>query len=257
MEIFDSHTHINADIFQDDLPDVMERAQALDVTKMLVIGYSEKSNQRLLKLLDKYPNIYGAVGCHPENALEYNQELEDRLLSQLEHQNMVAVGEIGLDYHFDVDHEVQKAVFRRQIELAQSLGMPISVHTRDAFADTYEILKEMEISKFGGIMHSFNGDPTWAQKFLDLGMHLSYSGVVTFDNAKAVQASAKMTPLDRLLVETDAPYLTPLPYRGEKNEPAMTRYTLEYIAKLREMSPVELAKITQQNTQEVLRLNGK
>ncbi len=179
MEIFDSHTHINATEFKNDIPDVIERAQALDVTEMLVISYDTPSTERMLDLVEKYPNIYGAFGCHPE------------------------------------------------------LQLPISIHDRDAIADCYAILKEADIAKIGGIMHSFNGDADWAEKFLDLGLELSFSGVVTFGNAKEVKQAALMTPLEHMLVETDAPYLTPMPFRGKINEPAMTRYTLEFLAKER------------------------
>ena len=139
--------------------------------------------------------------------------------------------------------------------MAQELNLPISVHNRDAFEDCYAILKNMNIQKNGGIMHSFNGDTTWAEKFLDLGMELSYSGVVTFKSAKDVQESMMMTPLERMLVETDAPYLTPMPYRNRMNEPAMTRYTLEFIAEKRGISSEELAEITRKNTERVLKIN--
>ncbi|KRN89398.1 TatD family hydrolase [Ligilactobacillus ceti] len=257
MEIFDSHTHINASVFQDDLPDVIQRAKALDVTQMLVIGYDAPSRQRLQALIEQYPNLYGAVGCHPEDALNYSSELEQELRQILQQKQYVAVGEIGLDYYYDVDHQVQHAVFERQIALAQELKMPISVHNRDAFADTYAILKNMKIGQYGGIMHSFNGDAAWAEKFLDLGMELSYSGVVTFHNAQDVQAAALATPLEHLLVETDAPYLAPMPFRGEKNEPGLTRYTLEYLAELKGVSAEELAAITKRNTERVLQIDGK
>ena len=160
-----------------------------------------------------------------------------------------------MDYYHDSPKKVQHEVFEKQIALAQELKLPISVHNRDAFEDCYAILKNMNIQKNGGIMHSFNGDTTWAEKFLDLGMELSYSGVVTFKSAKEVQESMMMTPLEHMLVETDAPYLTPMPYRNRMNEPAMTRYTLEFIAEKREISSEELAEITRKNTERVLKIN--
>lgn len=255
MKIFDSHTHINSTEFDNDRDDVIKRARALDVISMLVIGYDEPSTVQLCKLLEKYPDIYGAVGCHPEDSALYDPMLKQQMEDVLTREKMVAVGEIGLDYHCEVDHDLQKEVFKKQIMLAQAFELPISVHNRDAFEDCYDILKEMNVGKFGGIMHSFNGDWSWAQKFLDLGMELSYSGVVTFNNAKEVQDAARRTPIEHILVETDAPYLTPMPYRGQQNEPGMTRYTLEFIAAQRKMSAVQLASATYQNTKRVLQIN--
>lgn len=257
MKIFDSHTHINATEFKHDLPDVIEHAQALDVTEMLLISYDQTSAEQMLKLLDKYDGLYGAIGCHPESADLYDQAYENFILTVLKHPKVVAIGEIGLDYHCDVSPEVQKKVFLRQIELAHELNLPISIHNRDAIADCYEILKNAQVDQLGGIMHSFNGDKNWAEKFLALGMELSYSGVVTFGNAKEVKAAALNTPLDHLLVETDAPYLTPLPFRGRINEPAMTRYTLEFLAQSLNITPEKLAQITRANARRVLKLDDR
>lgn len=255
MEIFDSHTHINSTAFENDRVDVVARAAALDVTAMLVIGYDEPSTIELEKLLQSSSQIYGALGCHPEDSAKYTAAVAQRLEEKLQQPKMVAVGEIGLDYHCDVDHDLQKEVFKKQIALAQRLHLPVSIHNRDAFTDCYEILKDSEIGRYGGIMHSFNGDWEWAQKFLELGMELSYSGVVTFSSAQEVQDAASKTPVEHLLVETDAPYLTPLPYRGQQNEPGFTRYTLEFLADLRGCSASELAKQTYQNTKRILKIN--
>ena len=227
----------------------------MDVDSMLVLGFDRPSSEILLELIDRYPQVYGAVGCHPEDSKLYDTKMSSRLKELLNHDKMVAVGEIGLDYHCDVDHDLQKKVFIQQLRLARSLQLPVSVHNRDAFEDCYSILKEFHVGEFGGIMHSFNGEPRWAQKFIDLGMDLSYSGVVTFKNATEVQEAAKKTPLENLLVETDAPYLTPVPYRGQQNEPAMTRYTVEFIAQLKKMSGQEVAQATYQNTKRVLHIH--
>lgn len=255
MNIFDSHTHINSPDFANDRADVVRRAAALDVTSMLVIGYDQSSCQTLLDLLETYPQIYGAAGCHPEDSAKYDQQLEERLAAYLAHNKMVALGEIGLDYHCDVDHDLQKEVFLRQLQLAQRLHLPVSIHNRDAFDDCYEILRQADVGRYGGIMHSFNGNWEWAEKFLDIGLELSYSGVVTFNSATEVKDAAAKTPLEHLLVETDAPYLTPLPYRGQQNEPGFTRYTVEYLAQLRGITAQELAEAAEQNTKRVLRIN--
>ena len=150
--------------------------------------------------------------------------------------------------------EVQAEVFRRQIAIAKEMNLPISIHTREALADTYQILKEEDIRDIGGIMHSFSGDFEWAKRFLDLGMHISFSGVVTFKKAQDVQEAATHVPLDRLLVETDAPYLAPVPYRGKRNEPGYTRYTVEKIAELRNLPVEEVALQTWKNAHRLFRI---
>lgn len=252
--IFDSHTHINSREFDNDIPDVIERAKALDVTQMLVISYDKESTEKMLALTAKYPQIYGGFGCHPENAASYDKDFEAYLTDVLKNDKVKALGEIGLDYHCDTDKKVQWNVLEKQIELAKKMQLPISIHDRDALEDCYALLKNARIKEIGGIMHSFNGDRKWAEKFLELGFELSYSGVVTFGNAKEVADSAIHTPLEHLLVETDAPYLTPMPFRGKINEPAMTRYTLEFIAKKRGLAAKELAKITTENAKRVLKI---
>ncbi|KRM92921.1 TatD family hydrolase [Liquorilactobacillus cacaonum] len=253
MEIFDSHTHINSPEFDNDIPDVIERARALDVTAMLVVGYDSVSTEKLKRMLTIFPNIYGAVGCHPEDAPNFNEKFVSELKENFKIEKMKVLGEIGLDYHCDVDHELQKKVLRLQIRLAHELNVPIAIHNRDAFMDVYQILKEEDVKSIGGIMHSFNGDAAWAKKFLDLGMYLSYSGVSTFNNATEVREAFIATPLNRILVETDAPYLAPIPFRGLRNEPGYTRYTIEFLAQLRRVSVESLAKQTYQNMMEILR----
>lgn len=253
ISIFDSHTHINSHEFDEDIPDVIERARAMNVDGMLVLGYDRESADKMVELVNNYDNIYGAIGIHPEDAAKY-EELEEQLRVYLIEPKVKAVGEIGLDYHCDVDHDLQKEVFRKQIELAHEFQLPISVHNRDAFEDTYEILKETNGAQYGGIMHSFNGDVQWAQQFIELGMDLSFSGVVTYDNAPEVQEAAKYVPLEHLLVETDAPYLTPMPYRNRRNEPGMTRYTVEFLAKLRNENIDNLANQTMQNAKRILKI---
>lgn len=253
ISIFDSHTHINSHEFDEDIPDVIERARAMNVDGMLVLGYDRESADKMVELVNNYDNIYGAIGIHPEDAAKY-EELEEQLRVYLIEPKVKAVGEIGLDYHCDVDHDLQKKVFRKQIELAHEFQLPISVHNRDAFEDTYEILKETNGAQYGGIMHSFNGDVQWAQQFIELGMDLSFSGVVTYDNAPEVQEAAKYVSLEHLLVETDAPYLTPMPYRNRQNEPGMTRYTVEFLAKLRNENIDNLANQTMQNAKRILKI---
>lgn len=246
--IFDSHTHLNAEQFNDDIPETIARANELGVTEMAVVGFDYPTIEKSLQLSQTYQDIYSIIGWHPTEAGSYTKEAEAFLQERLTQPKVVALGEIGLDYYWMEDpKDIQEKVFRRQISIAKEHGLPISIHMRDAIEDTYRILKDADIREIGGIMHSFSGDDIWAQKFLDLGMHLSFSGVVTFKKALEVQAAAKVVPWDRLLVETDAPYLAPVPYRGRRNEPGYTRFVVEKIAELREVTFEEVAKQTTAN----------
>lgn len=253
--IFDSHTHLNAEQFNDDIPETIKRAKELGVTKMAVVGFDTPTIEKSLQLSHDYSNIYSIIGWHSTEAGSYTKDIEKKLQEQLTMPKVVALGEIGLDYYWMEDpKEVQAEVFRRQIAIAKEMNLPISIHTREALADTYQILKEEDIRDIGGIMHSFSGDFEWAKRFLDLGMHISFSGVVTFKKAQDVQEAATHVPLDRLLVETDAPYLAPVPYRGKRNEPGYTRYTVEKIAELRNLPIEEVALQTWKNAHRLFRI---
>lgn len=253
--IFDSHTHLNAEQFNEDIPETIQRAKELGVTEMAVVGFDTPTIEKSLELSQQYKEIQSIIGWHPTEAGSYTPDIEKKLQQLLTTPKVVALGEIGLDYYWMEDpKEVQDRVFRRQIAIAKEMNLPISIHTRDAMEDTYKILKEEDIRDIGGIMHSFSGDPEWMEKFLDMGMHISLSGVVTFKKALEVQEVAKAVPLDRLLVETDAPYLAPVPYRGKRNEPGYTRYVVEKIAELREVPFEEIAKQTTINAHRLFRL---
>lgn len=255
--IFDTHTHLNTEQFQADIPETIARATDLGVTEMAVVGFDTPTIAKSLALSQKYDHIYSIIGWHPTEAGSYTNEIEQDLREKLTGPKVVGLGEIGLDYYWMEDpKEVQESVFRRQIALAKEVNLPISIHTRDAMEDTYRILKEEGVPARGGIMHSFSGDATWAEKFLALGMHLSFSGVVTFKKATDVQAAAQIVPLDRLLVETDAPYLAPVPYRGKRNEPGYTRYVVEKIAELREMTVEQVAAQTTENAHRLFRIGA-
>jgi len=256
MKIFDSHTHLNSEEFITDVPHFVKRAAELGVTRFTNVGSNTQLNADAIKLAHEYPQMYAAVGWHPEDSKDYTPEKETLLEEQLADSRVVALGEIGLDYHWDTSpQDTQRKIFARQIAISKEVGKPIVVHNRDAFEDSYRIIKEAGIQDIGGVMHSFNGDPEWLKKFLDLGMHISYSGVASFKNAHEVHDAVRATPLDVMMVETDAPYLTPEPHRGEQNEPAFTRYTVEAIAKERETTPEAIAVATFKNAEEFYRIN--
>ncbi len=253
--IFDSHTHLNAEQFRGEEAAVVTRAQELGVSKMAVVGFDSPTIEKSLELNQQFPGVYSIIGWHPTEAGSYTATVEKQLEKQLELPKVVAYGEIGLDYHWMEDpKEVQERVFRRQIAVAKEHGLPISIHMREATEDTYRILKDEDVRDIGGIMHSYSGDLEWAQRFLDLGMHISFSGVVTFKKALDVQEAAAGVPLERLLVETDAPYLAPMPYRGKRNEPGYTFYVAEKIAQLRGMATEEVAKITWENAHRLFKI---
>lgn len=253
--IFDTHTHLNAEQFNDDYKEVIERAAQLGVTEMAVVGFDTPTIERSLELSEQYPFIHSIIGWHPTEAGRYTKEIEKDLQEKLTNPRVVTLGEIGLDYYWmNDDPDVQEKVFRRQIAIAKEMNLPISIHTRDAMEDTYKILKSEGIQDIGGIMHSFGGDSEWAKRFLDLGMHISFSGVVTFKKTLEVQEAAKIVPMDKLLVETDAPYLAPVPYRGKRNEPGYTHYVVDKISELRNLPYQTVAKETTKNAHRLFRL---
>lgn len=256
MKIFDTHTHLNVEQFAQDIPEVLERAEKLGVTEMAVVGFDEPTIEKSLELSQKYQQIYSIIGWHPTEAGSYTPLIEKQLQEKLVLPKVVALGEIGLDYHWMEDpKEVQENVFRRQMAISREMNLPISIHTREALEDTYRILKSEKVHLTGGIMHSFSGDAEWAKRFLDLGMHLSFSGVVTFKKALDVQEACLVVPDDKLLVETDAPYLAPVPYRGKRNETGYTRYVVEKVAELRQSSVEQIAEITRANAYDLFRID--
>ncbi|MGM9892707.1 TatD family hydrolase [Limosilactobacillus sp.] len=253
LRVYDSHTHLNDDPFYDDVPAFEDRAAHYGVTQMNIVGSNAKLNERALKLGEQYANLHPIIGWHPEDIAAFDQEAQQTLWRQLHSPRVVAVGEIGLDYYNDErsPHDQQQAVFAEQLEWARQLHLPVSIHCREALADTYALLKAGHVDEFGGVMHSFNGSPEWAAKFLDLGMAISFSGVASFGSASEVHAAVKAVPLDRLMVETDAPYLTPAPYRGKQNEPAFTRFVVDAVAELKQLSPERVAEQTYRNASQL------
>ena len=227
-------------------------ARELGVTKMNIVGFDAETIEKSLALSRQYDELYSTIGWHPTEAGSYTQEVEDMLVSHLHDPKVIALGEIGLDYHWmTAPKETQEQVFRRQIQLSKDLDLPFVVHTRDALDDTYEIIKSEGVGSCGGIMHSYSGSLEMAERFIQLGMMISFSGVVTFKKAVDVQEAAQNLPLDKILVETDAPYLAPIPKRGRENRTAYTRYVVDFIADLRGMTTEELAAITTANAERI------
>lgn len=252
MKLFDTHTHLNVKQFAGVEGEVIERAKAAGVAYMAIVGFDYPTIQKALELVEEYDNLIAATGWHPTETIHFDQACEDFLEETLQHPKVKMLGEIGLDYYWDTSPaDIQAKAFRRQIAIAKNHQLPITIHNRDATADVYRILKEEGVPPKGGIMHSFGEGPEWAEKFLDLGMHISFSGVVTFKKTEDVRQAAQIVPDNRLLIETDAPYLAPVPKRGKQNEPAFVRYTAEQLAQTRGVTLEELAHLTTRNAMQL------
>ena len=234
--IIDSHCHLDFPGLADRLSEVLDRMQANRVGAAVCIGVNLEDFPRVLSLAEQDERLYATVGVHPEYT-EVEEPDVGRLQALAAHPKVIAIGETGLDYYWQKDRpEWQRERFRTHIRAARACGKPLVVHTRESAADTLRLLREEGASEVGGVMHCFTEDWTVAREALDLGFHLSFSGIVTFKNATVVKDVATRCPLDRLLVETDAPYLAPVPYRGKPNEPAYVLHVAEEIARLRGVS---------------------
>jgi TatD DNase family protein len=253
--LFDTHAHLNVKQFREDEAAVIARAKEHSVNQIAVVGFDYPTIEKAFELSENYAGIYPIIGWHPTEAGSYSDEVEEKLIELIKTRDVRIMGEMGLDYHWMEDpKDVQIEVFRRQIRVAKELNIPITVHNRDSTEDVYQVLKEEKIGDIGGIMHSFNLDSEWMRKFLDLGMHISFSGVLTFNNAPEVKESARIVPLDKVLIETDAPYLSPEPNRGKRNEPSYVRFVAEELATLREIPFEEVARITTNNANKLFRI---
>ena len=249
--LIDSHCHLDGSQFNSDRDQVIARARAAGVEAMVAIGTGDgpPDLEAGIKLADAYPFIYATVGVHPHDAAKAGDETWNEMIRLLAHPKVVALGEIGLDYHYNFSPpDAQKNVFMRQLEIARQARKPVVIHTREAWQDTMSILSaHWAPSALGGIMHCFSGGPREAEECLGLGFHISYSGIVTYPKAVEVQEAARLTPPDRLLVETDAPYLAPVPFRGKRNEPAHVVHTARYLSELKGMLFEDLASATTRN----------
>ena len=253
--LFDTHVHLNDNQFEDDLEEVIERARLNGVERMVVVGFDEKTIKRAMELIDTYDFMYAAIGWHPVDAIDLTDSYLDWIEELTAHPKVVAIGEIGLDYHWDKSpKDIQQAVFRRQIQLAKKLDLPIIIHNREATEDVVAILEEEGAAEVGGIMHCFSGSPETAKRCLEMNFYISLGGPVTFKNAVKPKEVAKEVPLDRLLIETDCPYLAPHPYRGKRNEPSYVKLVAEQIADLKEISFDEVARATTENANRLFRI---
>ena len=254
--LIDSHAHLDDLRYDTDRDNVLQRAQTAGIEAIVTIGCDLATSQAAVALAHAHPNIFATIGVHPHEAKEIGEGWYESFRSLARHPKVVAYGEIGLDYHYDHSpREIQRQRFREQIHLARELALPLVIHTREAQEDTVMILREEGAVDGGGVFHCFSGDAWLAKDALDLGFYLSFSGVLTFKNATMLRDIAKTVPLDRLMVETDCPYLAPVPYRGKRNEPAYVQYVAEILAEIRGNGSVEsIARATVENTKRVFRI---
>jgi len=255
----DSHAHIDGDEFDGDREEVIERAQAAGISLILNVGTGDPHSgafERAVELGKTHEPVYTAIGTHPHDARLYDDAAEEKIKNLIDNEHVIAWGEIGLDFHYDNSpRDVQVEVFKRQLRAARECDLPIVIHTREAEAETIEILQsEYEGAARRGVFHCFSGSMELANRAIEIGFMISFSGIVTFKKAEELREIAKQVPLDRLLIETDCPYLTPIPYRGKRNEPAYVVEVARTLAGLHGVELEEMGRITSENFNRFFRL---
>ena len=253
--IFESHAHYDDEAFDEDRETLLASMQENGIEYIINVGADLASTGRSIALAERYPFIYAAVGVHPDGVGELNEENFQWLREQCAHPKAVAVGEIGLDYYWDEpDREIQKKWFVRQLSIAKDTGLPVVIHSRDAAKDTMDIIKAEHKGTTGGVIHCFSYGVDQAREYLDMGYFLGIGGVLTFKNAKKLKEVAEYAPMDRLVLETDCPYLTPVPYRGKRNSSLYLSYVAEALAELKGMEKDEVIRVTAENARRLYRL---
>ncbi|MGS2780273.1 TatD family hydrolase [Robertmurraya sp. GLU-23] len=254
--LFDTHVHLNAEQFSEDLNEVIDRARLEGVQNMVVVGFDRPTILKAMELIEEYDFIYASIGWHPVDAIDMRDEDLVWIEELAKHPKVVAIGEMGLDYYWDKSpKDVQQDVFRKQIQLAKKLKLPIVIHNREATADIVTILKEEKAAEVGGIMHCFSGSVEVAKECVEMNFYISLGGPVTFKNAKKPKEVAQEIPLNKLLIETDCPYLAPHPYRGKRNEPSYVKLVAEQIAELKGLSYEEVSQVTTENAKILFGIN--
>lgn len=253
--LIDSHAHLDSIQFKEDLDSVMRKIEDSGVELVINPGADMKSSRRIVELVKKYSILYGAVGVHPHDTEDMKEEDLNEIRNLAKEKKIVAIGEIGLDYYYDHSpREVQKEMFKKQIKIAKELKLPIIVHEREAAKDVFDIIKEENDDNLTGVIHCFSGSLEMALEYIKLGFYISFGGPVTFKNAKKPKEVVAKIPIEKLLVETDSPYLTPTPYRGKRNDSSYLKYIVEEIAKLKNVDYEMLSKVTNKNTKKLFNI---
>ncbi len=247
--IFDSHAHLDDKRFDEDREEVIKRAEKAGVAGLINVGADLESSRTTLELAQKHGFIYAAVGVHPHDASGFDEFTEKEIVRMADSGKVVAIGEIGLDYHYDNSpRDLQKQAFTKQLRIAASMDLPVIIHNREAHKDCLDILKQEKNDRQRGVFHCYSGSAEMVREVIELGFYISFAGVITFKNAKRATEALKLVPQDRLLFETDCPYLSPEPYRGRRNEPAFTEYTAKKMAQILDVNYEELCRSVWENT---------
>ena len=253
---FDSHAHLDDPRFEQDFAEILARMRENGVTGMMNIGCDLPSSERSVELAGRFDWVWAAVGSHPDDADHADAALVERYRQLCSHPRVKAVGEIGLDYHYeDVTREVQKRAFRLQMQLAREVGLPVVVHEREAHGDAMELLDDFP--DVTGVFHCYSGSAEMAKELVRRGWYVGFTGVVTFKNARRAVETVETLPLDRILIETDCPYMAPEPYRGRRNDPSYVPLVAARIARIKGISPEEAGRITRENAVRLFRLELK
>ena len=253
--IFDTHTHYDDEAFEEDRDALISSLSAKNVGLVVNVGASLSSCRETLRMAEKYPFVYGAIGVHPSETAELNEDNFSQLSEMVKHEKCVAVGEIGLDYYWpEPDRETQKLWFKRQLGLARELNLPVVIHSRDAANDTITIMKDMHAEEIGGVIHCFSYTRETAEIFLKMGFYIGIGGVVTFKNARKIKEAVEVIPLERIVLETDCPYLAPVPFRGKRNSSLNIPYVIEEIARIKQISLQEVEETTWENAHRLYRI---
>ncbi len=253
--IFDTHAHYDDERFDEDRDSLLKQLHQEGISYILNASASPESLEATMELAEKYPFVYAALGIHPHDAEKMNEDIMNKIRTLSKNDKVVAIGEIGLDYYYDNSpRDIQRFWFERQIELAKELRLPIIIHDRDAHEDTVNILKKTDVKQVGGIFHCFSGSAQMAMEMLKLNLYIAVGGAVTFKNARKTVEVVKAVPLEKLLVETDCPYLSPEPHRGKRNNSGYLVHVIRKIAEIKEISESEVAGITLMNAKKVFGL---
>lgn len=256
--IFETHAHYEDDAFDIDREELLQLLPKQGVEFVVDVCSEVKTVDKVLALAEQYSYIYAAVGIHPSSTAELNEERYAWLKEKAKHPKNVAIGEIGLDYYWDTpDREIQKQWFSRQMELAKELKLPMIIHSRDAANDTYHMMKEAQAETIGSIIHCFGYGVEQARQYLNIGCYLGIGGVLTFTNGKKLKEVVEFAPLEQLVLETDSPYLAPVPYRGKRNNSLYLTYVAQEIARIKNMDYDTVLKVTRENAKNFYRLNEK
>ncbi len=253
--LIDSHVHLDDKRYNKDRDRIIKNLEKDGIELVLNIGADLKTSIASVSLAEEYDNVYAVIGVHPHSAKEVDESTIEILKSFAGREKVVAIGEIGLDFFRDISpRDVQRKWFKRQLELAKEVDLPVVIHSRDATKETFDIIKEAQDGSLRGVLHCYSSSPEVARDYIKLGFYISLAGPVTFNNAKIPKQVAEMVPLDKLLIETDSPYLTPTPNRGKRNEPAYVRHVAAEIAEIKGISFDELVKATNKNTKKLFNI---